>query len=104
MNRFVENQRPDRAILTGHWTDHSIFRKAIRNSKISSLPVPNPKQTSTTNAVALGAAKIVKDRMESQGEDCFEDDECERVRMKADQRAGSAAFVSQDHLRNPVEL
>lgn len=64
----------------------------------------NPKQINPINAVGLGAAKIIKDRLESQGEDCIEDDECERIREKADQLAGSAAFFSQNLPHDRVEL
>ena len=104
IDRFVESRKPDKAILVGLLTDHSVFKKAIGISKVSSLLVPNPKQISPRNAIALGAAKIIKDRMESQGEDCSEDKECERVREKADQLAGPAAFIKQEHPHNRVEL
>ena len=104
IDKFVESRKPDKAILVGRLTNHSVFKKAISISKVSSLLVPNPKQINPGNAIALGAAKIIKDRMESQGEDCSEDQECERVREKADQLAGPAALINQEHSHNRVEL
>lgn len=101
---FVESRKPDKAILVGHLIDHPVFRKAINISRVSSLLVPNPKRIDPGTVIAIGAAKIMKDKMESQGEDCIERDECERIREKADQLAGSAFPSKEEYSRDRVEL
>lgn len=83
--------------MIGHLTEQSVFKKAIEISKVSSLLVPNEKQIDPADVVVLGAARFIKDRLESQEDDCIEWEECERVREEADELAGSVAFAYADH-------
>lgn len=94
IDTFAEKNKPDRVILLGSFIDQPAFKKAVSISRISSLIVEYPIDIDPEQTVVLGAAKVAKDNLESQNEDCIEDDECEEIRRKADELAGSAEIDS----------
>ncbi len=79
--------------LVGKKTQDRIFQRAVSESKVSALIVPNELE----NAVTLGAARLTKDKLESYGMNCIEDDECVKIRRKANELAGSSGFTDRGH-------
>lgn len=94
IDTFAEKNKPDRVILLGPFIDQPAFKKAVSISRISSLIVGYPSDIDPEHTVVLGTAKVAKDNLESQNEDCLEDDECEEIRRKADEMAGSSEIDS----------
>lgn len=89
INDFIDSAQPDKIILLGRLTGSPSFEEALRRSKAPPMIVPNRLNLPIEDTVAVGIAKMVKWKLEDQGSDCFEADECERIREKADAIAGS---------------
>ena len=99
LNNLTSRHHPSSVILLGPITSPSpsahLFNTVVAESDIASLLVDanlNPHHDGhidPTQTVVLGTAKIAKTMLESQGEDCIEDEKCEEVRRRADEIAGS---------------
>ncbi len=96
---ILEKRMPHKVILelVGKKTQDRIFQRAVSESKVSALIVPNPAEVELENAVTLGAARLTKDKLESYGMNCIEDDECVKIRRKANELAGSSGFTDRGH-------
>ena len=106
IDTFVRKHQPNKVILIGPKTDHPIFQKAITKSNLSSL-ITASSVIPPAHAVALGIAKLAKlakDILESQRDDCIENEECLEVRRKADRLAGSRESIEQANHSARTEL
>lgn len=75
-------------LVAGAKADDAVFEKAVANSCAASSLV-DQTSVSPHNLVDLGAAQAAKERLESHIFDCFETEECQMIRKKADEIAGA---------------
>jgi hypothetical protein len=87
INRFVDSQSPDMLILAGSRTDDPLFVDALAMSQVASF-LGDYSSLPPAHILALGAAQTAKDKLESQVDDCSEQQECADLRRKADAIAG----------------
>ena len=89
IDSFVATQNPDMVMTTGPNANDPRLRNAVLRSRASSHLINQPYTSITSQrAVVMGAARVAKDRLESQGSDCGEWDECDEIRQQADRIAG----------------
>ncbi|KAI9871646.1 MAG: hypothetical protein M1830_002656 [Pleopsidium flavum] len=79
-------------ILYDALSTHPTFYQAVQKSDIAHL-LPEKDSVPSERVVALGAAEMTKDKMESQSSDCLESDECETIREEADMLAGRPTWI-----------
>lgn len=103
INDFESTHGPDKVILLGPRTESPVFKKTVEASSISTLVVTNP-DIPPEHAVVLGIARMTKDFLESQGEDCIEDEVCLEIRRKADRLAEAHASTDEANDAEHVEL
>lgn len=88
VNDFVTLHKPEEVILVGANTQEALFSQAISSSRVADLVALNPNNIRPEHVVALGAAKLARDWLESQVDDCVEDEVYQKVRRRADNMAG----------------
>ena len=103
INDFSSIHRPDKVILLGSHTESSTLNKAVEASRISALVVTNPG-IAPKYAVVLGIARMTKDFLESQGEDCIEDERCLEIRRKADELVEAYTSTKEINKAEHIEL
>ncbi|KAH0536660.1 hypothetical protein FGG08_006486 [Glutinoglossum americanum] len=90
INNFAKDKGVTKLFLTGPDAMHPTFYRAVRNSDVAHL-LQEEDSVPLERAVALGAAAMTKETMESQRSDCLEPDKCEQIRNEADRLAGKPA-------------
>ena len=92
INQASISARPEKVALIGSLVEDKIFQAAVTHSDIANLIVQEGWRGAklvTKDAVVIGTAKIAKQNLEDQGEDCLEFEECTAIRREADKIAGS---------------
>ncbi|KAI9782916.1 MAG: hypothetical protein M1839_004391 [Geoglossum umbratile] len=87
INNFAKDKGVTKLFLIGPDAMHPTFYRAVQNSDVSHL-LQEEDNVPFEHSVALGAAVMTKDTMESQHSDCLEPDKCEQIRNEADRLAG----------------
>jgi hypothetical protein len=87
IDSFVDTQNPDMVMMSGPNADVPHLRNAVLRSRAASHLIDQPSIPGH-RAVAMGAARAAKDRLESQIDDCSEPKECIEIRKQADRIAG----------------
>jgi hypothetical protein len=120
INAFAARHKPNKVGLIGSERHQAVFRRAVQLSDIRELVVPKNVSRAATSGrnhdgfiiqssaltpasltsnsidatledvVALGAARMAKQLLESQPDDCIEDSECIQLRREADRLSGIA--------------
>jgi hypothetical protein len=79
INSFVDKQNPDMVMTNGPDADVPHLCNAVPRSRAASHLIDQPSIPGH-RAVAMGAARTAKDRLESQIDDYSEPDECIEIR------------------------
>ena len=103
IDSFAATNNPDKIMLLGPHTNHAVFKNAIRMTTVSELVVGDEK-IPPESTVVQGIAKMAKDALESQLEDCIKKDECVELRRKADALASASRVVDSAASSAHIEL
>ena len=88
IDSFIESQRPNKLLLAGANIDAPCFRDVLKRSR-AALYIENASPISSSEILGIGAATAAKTALESHVDDCGEWSECDEIRKKADEIAGS---------------
>ncbi|KAH0551558.1 hypothetical protein GP486_007225 [Trichoglossum hirsutum] len=93
VNNFARDKGITKLYLIGPNAKHPTFYRAVQNSDVAPL-LQKGDNISFERVVALGAAVMTKETMESQSTDCLEPGRCEQIRNEADRLAGKLASTA----------
>jgi hypothetical protein len=87
LNDFINSQSPDELMLAGSGIDDPLFIDVLARSHAARY-LNDHSSIPSRYILAMGAAQVAKDALESHKDDCSEAEECLDLRRKADIIAG----------------